>query len=196
VKQMKKKRTHSFLIRLLLITLAILIPGSNVNSHTVDEYLLKSEIIYRICKFTKWPNPPDREKPFTISILGETTDEEEIKLPRGVTIDKRKILVRKIDRLSEINGSDVLFITSSQSDRLDAILDYIGSKPILTVGDTSGFAQRGVILNLYVQRNKVKFEINYDACKKASLQMHSQLFAVGRVIRTKKSLKRKRDGAK
>ena len=54
------------------------------------------------------------------------------------------------------------------------------------MGDTHGFGQKGVIINLYIYKNSVKFEINHEASKKASLQMHSQLYAIGRVVKTKK----------
>lgn len=173
---------------LRLVTIFIIYTGFSVNSLAIDEYAIKSTIIYRICKFTQWPQPADKDKPFTISILGETTAGKEIKIPWD-TIDKRRIVIRKIRNLSEINHSEVLFITSSENYRIDAILDYIGNKPVLTVGDTRGFAQKGVIINLYIHKNSVRFEINYEASKKASLQMHSQLFAIGRVVKTKKSIK-------
>lgn len=174
---------------LLLVTIFIIYTGFSVNSLAIDEYAIKSTIIYRICKFTQWPQPSDKNKLFTISILGKTTQGKEIKIPWDGTIDKRRIVIRKIRHLSEIDNSKVLFITSAEAYRIDAILDYIGNKPVLTMGDTSGFAQKGVIINLYIHKNSVKFEINYGASKKASLQMHSQLFAIGRVVKTKKSLK-------
>ncbi|MGD2084910.1 MAG: YfiR family protein [Candidatus Aminicenantes bacterium] len=174
---------------LLLITFFIVYTGFSVNSLAIDEYAIKSTIIYRICKFTQWPQSPDKHKPFTISILGKTTPGKEIKIP-WETIDKRRIVIRNIRHLAEIDNSEVLFITSSEAYRIDAILDYIGNKPILTVGDTRGFAQKGIIINLYIHKNSVGFEINYEASKKASLQMHSQLFAIGRLVKNKESLKK------
>jgi hypothetical protein len=177
------------LLPLLLVTIFIFDNGFSVTIRAVDEYAIKSTIIYRICKYTQWPQPSDKNKPFTISILGKTTQEKEIKIPWR-TIDKRRIVIRKIRHLSEIDDSEVLFITSSEAYRIDAILDYTGNKPVLTVGDTKGFARKGVIINLYIHKNSVRFEINYGASKKASLHMHSQLFAIGQVVKTKKSLKK------
>jgi hypothetical protein len=170
-----------------VITIFIILTAFSVNSLAIDEYAIKSTILYRICKFTQWPQPTDKNKPFTISILGKTSRGEEIKMPQDGNIDKRRIVVRKIRHLSEIGSSEVLFITSDEADRIDTILDYIGDKPVLTVGDTRGFGQKGVIINLYIHQNSVGFEINYEASKKASLQMHSQLFAIGRVVKTKES---------
>jgi hypothetical protein len=171
---------------LLLVAIFINYTAFSVNSLAIDEYAIKSTIIYKILKFTQWPQPANKNKPFIISILGKTTPGKEIKIPWDETIDKRRIVIQKIKHLSEIEGSEVLFITSSEAYRIDAVLDYVGNKPVLTVGDTRGFAQKGVIINLYIHRNSVKFEINYEASKKASLKMHSQLCVIGRVVKTKK----------
>lgn len=175
-------------VLLILITIFIIYFGFSVNSLAIDEYAIKSTIIYKILKFTQWPQSSNKNIPFTISILGKTKPGKEIKIP-WKTIDKRKIIIQKIRSLSEIGSSEVLFITSSEAHRLDAILDYIGNKPILTVGDTKGFGQKGVIINLYIHKNSVRFEINHEASKRASLQMHSQLYVIGKVVKTEKSLK-------
>ena len=156
-----------------------------VSGQSMDEYQIKSGILYRICKYTRWPQPADPDKPFIISILGNTTLDKEIIFPPNETIDKRKIITRKITELPEINGSEVLFIAGSEAYRIGAILDYLGSKPILTVSDTDGFGEKGVIINFYIQMNKVRFEINFEASRKANLKMHSQLFAIGQVVKTR-----------
>lgn len=191
---MKKKTKTLILLALFLIIMPIFDTNINVSGQTMDEYAVKSGFLYRICKFTQWPQPANPGKPFIISILGKTTPGKEIKIPEAETIDKRKIVIRKIRRLSEINDSEVLFITSSEAHRLDTILDYTGNKPILTVGDTKGFAQKGVIINFYIQNRGVRFEINYEASKKALLQMHSQLFTIGKVVKTKKIPKKRIEG--
>jgi hypothetical protein len=177
---MKKSFVLCFFLSVIALTLGI---GANTQTH--DEYEVKSRLLYLICKFTQWPQPPHAKKSFIISIIGRIALGKEIKIPGNQTLDKRKIVIRKIKYLDEIEDSDVLFITPSENEHLDEILDYTGNKPILTVGDSRGFAQKGVIINFYIYMDRVKFEINYEASKKASLQMHSQLFAIGRVVKTR-----------
>jgi len=179
---------------LSLMVPLILAGALSVYSQATSEYDLKSSIIYRICKHTKWPTPPDESKPFIISILGKIPGGAEIKIPPELTMDKRKIRVRKITQLTEINGSSVLFIASSEAPRLADILEYTHGKPILTVGDTRGFAQRGVMINFYIQNDMVRFEINYEAGKDASLQLHFQLSSIGKVVKTRKSPEKDGEG--
>ena len=53
---------------------------------------------------------------------------------------------------------------------------------VLTVGEQEGFAVRGGIVNLTKEKNKVRFEINLDAAKRAGLKMSSQLLKLAKVI--------------
>jgi hypothetical protein len=179
------------LLFFLVLSLGITPPlkGKGENDHPeYPEYQVKSTLIYKICKFTQWPKPQDANSSFIISVLGKLPSGEKIELLPDITIHKRTVIIRRIKRLSEVKDSAVLFIASSEAHRIDTILDTIDSKPILTVGDTKGFGQKGVIINLYIEKNSVRFEINHEASKKASLQMHSQLFTIGKVVKTKTKL--------
>jgi hypothetical protein len=173
---------------LVLIFLLILLyqPLAVQDKVELDESEIKSGFLYKICKFTRWSRQDASNAPIFISILGDTTSANELDIPEDKRIHDRRIVIRKIKDLPEIDNSHVLFITASESDRLDAILDYIVDKDVLTVGDTKGFAQRGVIINFYVEKGSVRFEINRDAVKKSPVNLSTQLFTVARVVGTKR----------
>ena len=69
----------------------------------------------------------------------------------------------------------------SQADVID-IINTVKSLPILTIGETPGFARRGCIINLIVEDNKVRFEVNLDAAKLADLNISSRLLALAKII--------------
>ena len=64
---------------------------------------------------------------------------------------------------------------SSEKKILHKILEEVRGKPILTVGDTTGFLEAGVMMNLVEVGNKIRWEINRKPAKKAGLKMSSQL---------------------
>ncbi len=171
-----------FCLFALLISVVSLLPATNVDS--LAEYKLKSIWLYKICKFTFWPDAKNKPGPFVISVLGTLPAGNEISIP-GKTIGKRKLVVRKIQKLEQIKKSNVLFIAPSEAHRIRTILDYIKGRSILTVGDTKGFAQKGVIINFYTSGKALRFEINSEAIKASKLQLHSQLFSIGTVVTTK-----------
>jgi hypothetical protein len=54
---------------------------------------------------------------------------------------------------------------------------------VLTVGDSDGYAARGVIANFYLEENRVRFEINREAAVRARLGISSQLLKLARIVR-------------
>jgi len=54
--------------------------------------------------------------------------------------------------------------------------------PILTVGETPGFAERGGVIRLVLEDNKVRFEVNVDAAHQAGLTISSRLLTLARII--------------
>jgi hypothetical protein len=160
------------------------LPGQR-SVRTMEEYEIKSAYLFKICKFTRWSRPLKPNTPFIISVLGQTSPGSEIKIPRDKRIQNKKIIIKKIKEPADIGGSHVLFIAASEAYRLDNILSYIKDKDILTIGDTKGFAQKGVIINFYVEKERVKFEINRRAAKESPVKLHSQLFAIARVVEGK-----------
>ncbi|MGQ9569431.1 MAG: YfiR family protein [Thermodesulfovibrionales bacterium] len=76
----------------------------------------------------------------------------------------------------------LLFICSSDKRHLEKILNTLKGMNVLTMGDTKGFAQEGVIINFYIDKDKVRFEINKDAADKAGLKISSRLLSLARII--------------
>nr|NIM14080.1 DUF4154 domain-containing protein [Candidatus Aminicenantes bacterium]NIM80821.1 DUF4154 domain-containing protein [Candidatus Aminicenantes bacterium]NIN20205.1 DUF4154 domain-containing protein [Candidatus Aminicenantes bacterium]NIN43984.1 DUF4154 domain-containing protein [Candidatus Aminicenantes bacterium]NIN86793.1 DUF4154 domain-containing protein [Candidatus Aminicenantes bacterium] len=130
------KRSLLFFLVVLFVTTPQLRGKGEEDQPEYPEYQVKSTFIYKICKFTQWPERQDANNPFIISVLGKLPSGEKIQFLPDLTIHKRKIIIRRIRRLSEVKDSAVLFIASSEAYRVDTILNTVGSKPILTVGDT------------------------------------------------------------
>jgi len=58
----------------------------------------------------------------------------------------------------------------------------VADKPILTVGDTTGFAEKGVLINLYQEERLMQFEVNLPAVKRSKLTFSSKLLRLARLV--------------
>lgn len=172
---------------LIFLLIILYVPSVVQDKVELDESQIKSGFLFKIIRFTRWSRESPADSPIIISILGETTPANELAIPEDKRVHERRIVIRKIHELPELADSHVLFITASESPRLNTILDYIADKDVLTVGDTKGYAQRGVIINFYVEKGSVRFEINRDAMKKSRVSLSTQLFTVARVVETEKN---------
>jgi len=76
----------------------------------------------------------------------------------------------------------MVFISRSEKGRLTEILDTIKGAPVLTVADMDRFAHRGGMVNLYLEHNKVRFEINVKAAAEAKLKISSKLLRLAKIV--------------
>ena len=53
----------------------------------------------------------------------------------------------------------------------------------LTVGEAKGFAERGGIINLTREENKLRFEVNINAAAQTRLKISSKLLALAKIVK-------------
>lgn len=150
------------------------------------EYIVKASFIYNFTKFIKWPEEAlhSESSEFLIGVWGDD--------PFGNILDtlaaKKKIqghnlVIKRFSSLDEIETCHVLFVCSSEKNHLEEVLSKLRGFPVLIVGDTPGFAKRGVGINFYIKKNKVRIEFNKRVLEKSGLKVSSQLLNVGRIIK-------------
>lgn len=147
---------------------------------------VKGEFVERFTRFIEWPSfslGPDTTKPFVIAIVGSCSFENHlIDAFQGRKIKGHPPLVRILPSGSPVPDCHLLFIAKSETDRLQGILDSIGEKPVLTIADSENFAERGVHINLYIEKKLVRFEINLSAVQYAGLHISSKMLKHAKII--------------
>ncbi|UCH93035.1 MAG: YfiR family protein [Candidatus Aminicenantes bacterium] len=172
-----------------LIVLSIMILLSSLSLFSIkDEYYRKAALFRVFSQYIQWPENSgmkDHSKPFVIGVIGKNPfgsiletaySQEENK------IKDKKVEIRYISKMEEIENCHILFISKSVKKELEDILAITRGKPILTIGETEGFAEKGVLFNLYVSRDEIRFEINGAALVESQLIADSQLLSVARII--------------
>ena len=158
----------------------------SAESSRPSEYELKATFLYNFIKFTGWPHEAlaKNSDPFVIGVLGKDPFGTGLdRVIEGETVNDKTVVIRRLARTDEAANTQVLFISSSEEHNLPAIFRAIEGKSILTVSEIENFAQRGGIINLKKENNRVAFEINLDSAKRASLTMNAQLLKLARVVK-------------
>ena len=138
----------------------------------------KALFIYNFLQYVEWPDE-DTSGVYVIRVLGDaglTGPLEEIALKR--TIGGRELVVERASGIDALDPCHVLFLTGALEEGLEGILEAAEPSHVLTVGDTEGFADRGVAINFTTVEGKLKFEINRRALERAGLEASSQLLKV------------------
>src|SRR5207302_9764285 len=84
--------------------------------------------------------------------------------------------------LKDLPGRNIVLISSSEKEHVADVINLIEWLPILTIGEPPGFAARGGIINLTLEDNKVRFEVNIGAAKQANLNISSRLLALAKIV--------------
>jgi hypothetical protein len=174
----------------LTIVAMVLLPLFSSGSAELSrpaEYELKAAFLYNFIKFTEWP-PEELGKgdsPFIIGVLGKDPFGAALdKVIQGEIIHHKPVVARRFARMDEAAAtSHVLFISSSEENNLAGLLKVLGGQSVLTVGEMENFAQRGGIICLKKENNRIVFEINLEAAKRAKLSMNAQLLKLAKVVK-------------
>ncbi|MCP5245621.1 MAG: YfiR family protein [Burkholderiales bacterium] len=147
--------------------------ASPVIESQVNEYGVKAAFIFNFIAFTHWPDSSDQE--LNLCIYGNDYFGQEIDQLQKKPVNNSAIKTLRLTDIEKIEACQVLFISKSAIGGLPAILKKIYNKPILTIADSQDAASQGVIINMMLIENKIKFEINLKSARDADLQISSKL---------------------
>ena len=153
--------------------------------YTASETNVKSAFLYKFTHFAEWP--PEamgrRGGPIAMCVMGRDELAEVLEhAVEGRKARDRPLVVRRVDDSDAAAGCHLLFIGWSDAKRIDRILGALASQPILTVGDVQGFARRGGMINLGLEGNRMRFEINRGAAERAGIHLSSQLLKLAHLV--------------
>jgi hypothetical protein len=144
-----------------------------------SEYSVKAAFIYNFFKFVDWKE--DSSGDFVFCVKGEAPFISDFANLKGKAVDGKKIVIRQVGE-SEIVRCKALFITSSEQGNISRLMRESKALGILTIGDTGGFGQKGVMINFYLDQNKVRFEINPAAAEEAGISISSKLLSLATIV--------------
>ncbi len=159
----------------------------NIFAQESREYVLKAGFIYNFTKFIKWPKEVAKgieSDGLNLCVIGKD--------PFGTILDQlgqqaqskgEKIFIKRFQSSQDATSCHILFISGSEKVQLKLILDKIDGLSILLIGDTPGYAHRGVGINFYIEGNKTRFEINQKAVEKRGIILSSELLNLAKIVR-------------
>jgi hypothetical protein len=149
------------------------------------EYQVKAGFLFNFAKFVQWPagvfSAPD--SPIVVGILGDDPFGPFLdQVAQAEPVGQRKVVIKRITRPEDASQCHILFVPRSVSGPSAVILAGLRAKSVLTVGETDRFLEQGGIINLVIDKGKVRFEINLDAAKEARLTVSSKLLKLAQKV--------------
>lgn len=172
---------HFALRSILLLFLFGWIGSANVSAQAPNEYRVKAAFILNFARFVEWPADAYSEGGvLVVGIIGDNPFGGSLDQLNGTTVNGRRISIRRFKVGDYLKGCQILFIGSSERNRLGKILDSVKGGNVLTIGELPQFNQAGGVIKFVIDDYKVRFEINAGAAGHARLRISSKLLALSK----------------
>jgi hypothetical protein len=149
-------------------------------SAPAEEYEVKAAFIYNFAKFVDWPASVGSK--LRLCVVGKSPFGSALDDIKGRMVKERKLEVLQLDSASSLADCQMLFVSASEERNLDRIVARTRATDTLLISDSEGFARRGIMINLYVEEGKIRFEINLSAVRRSGLSVSSKLLSLGRLV--------------
>jgi hypothetical protein len=171
-----------FKVAVLIFSL-ISIAGFNglAQSPPPSEYQIKAAFLYNFAKFVKWPPETfaEPEAPIVIGVLGDNVFGNYLELTiHDKTFNNHPFQFKEFHSVNEATNCHILFISTSEQDRLPQILTVLQGTRVLTVGEMDHFIAAGGMINFVIEDKRIHFQINNAAAIKAGLTISSKLLSL------------------
>jgi hypothetical protein len=173
-----------------LVLLAILLNIATAQS--ASEYQVKAAFLFNFAKFVEWPADAftSADAPLQICVLGQDPFGNDFGGIGNKTVSGHRLEVIHPSGVPQAKACQIIFVASSERQKVREILYNLSGASILTVGDTLGFAKMGGMINFVLEEDRVRFEINVKASERAHLKLSARLLTVAKLIVTDEELPR------
>ncbi len=152
----------------------------------VAEYRLKLAFLYNFVQYIQWPADAfgSPTAPVVLCVAGPNPFKGEIRQGlSGRTAGGHPIQIRRIRADDSLLDCHVIFVRASERRTAAKLLASLKGANILTVGEDKSFADEGGLINMSLDENRLRFEVNLDAAMQTRLKISSKILGLARIVK-------------
>jgi hypothetical protein len=146
---------------------------------------IKAAFLYNFTKFIDWPSSAfdGTAGVFRVCVFAEPAFVRAVqRMVEGETVRGRPLRVETPYSIERARTCHIAYFARSSVDHAAGLLPALQQIPVLTVGESSQFLQRGGAMAFVLDENRVRFDINKGAADRAGLTISSKLLRVARTV--------------
>jgi len=145
---------------------------------------LAAAYLLNFAKFTTWPSdtlPPGGT--IVICVSGDDwVADSLVRLIRNRPINGQAVAIRKATLAGPFESCHLVYATNLDRNRADRLIQATATQPIVTISDSTDFAEHGGVANFFVDNGRMRFAVNPAAAIRARLQISSKLLALAKIV--------------
>lgn len=141
------------------------------------EYQAKASFVYNFILFTDWPDDVFSDNGnFNLCVLSPDPFGRILDALAGERATGHPIAIKRLGSAETATEArcHLVFVSAAHRPSTE-LLKNVSGHGVLTVGEASGFADRGGVINLVEDRGRLRFEVNRRAAERAGLRLSSRL---------------------
>jgi hypothetical protein len=149
------------------------------------EYRVKAAFVCKFASYVEWPSQSfaHPEDPVVIGVIATDAVFEELSRTAGaLSVEGRRLVVRKVTRSEPVVGAHLVYITRSGDDQLAETLAMLKGQPVLAVTESSRGPALGSMINFVVVDDKVRFDVSPQTAEASQLRISARLLGVARSV--------------
>lgn len=141
-----------------------------------------SIFIYNFSRYVKWPDAQSSGN-FVIGVFGKSAIQKDLetmattKRANGMSIE-----IKNFSSIKEIQDCHILYVSTSESDKMEQVVSSTQNQSILIVTDNPGLAQQGAAINFVEVDGKIKFELNQQNAEVRGLKVAGSLASLAILV--------------
>jgi hypothetical protein len=146
---------------------------------------IKAAFILNFAKFTDWPAQTfaDENTPLTVGFVGADDAFAAFQaISSGKHVNGRKVTALHLGSAQNAPQCQILFLRWAKTDTPHTGLGIANDPGALSIGESEDFLKRGGMIRLFVEDNRIKFDVNVGAASRAKIRLSSKLLALARSV--------------
>ncbi len=141
----------------------------------VSDVHVRAAFLLNVANFVRWP---DASRPLVIGVVGDDPLASALsQMTKRRSIDGRSIEVRTMGAAEWPGGCDVVYVGNLNDQDAAAFLARMEG-PVLSVGLTTRFLRDGGIMRIFIEGERMRFQVNRRRAADVGLQLSSQLLSL------------------
>jgi hypothetical protein len=148
------------------------------------EYQVKAAYIFNLLPFTTWPPTAFRtaNAPLNVCIASPNPFGDALRETfQNEHVGSHPVAIVQVTSPAAVIDCHVLFV-GSEADPAGTLEQVAQNAPVLTIGESMRFEQRGGIITFVIEQGRVRFDLNQTAAARVNLQFSSKVLQVARNI--------------
>jgi hypothetical protein len=156
-----------------------------VTAVPVDEVDLKTEFVYHVIAFSRWPtgSMPGPGQPLRLCIAGEDRQAEALRTLDGARVNGHPVRVTGPDDAAG-TACHLVYFGASEGTDYGIRLARLCGLPLLTLSSIRGFSDNGGILQFYRAESGIRFRVNLAALRRSGMALDPGLLDLAETVDT------------